>query len=120
MMSFKLTLGRIGFAGRPMCTNEAIAAFLPKQENERYIPFLFCYLRTLNLSECGNTSSIANAINSEIIRGLNVPIPSDAVLESFNAKADSLLKVLASNSKKIEALKAIKVQLLSKYFGSIS
>ena len=120
LMSFKLTLGKVGFTAKPMCTNEAIAAFLPSQETEKYIPFLFCYLRTLNLSKCGNTSSIANAINSGIIRNLSLPIMGDEALDAFNHKAIPLLKILAINSKKIASLQAIKTRLLSKYFGSIS
>ena len=40
LMSFKLTIGRIGFAGNELYTNEAIAAFYPKQKG-MWIPWLY-------------------------------------------------------------------------------
>ena len=43
-MSFKLTLGRLAFAGRDLYTNEAIAALTLFDERELYKNFLFYFL----------------------------------------------------------------------------
>ena len=44
MVSFKLTLGRLAFAGRDLFTNEAIAALTILSEKEISKEFLFHYL----------------------------------------------------------------------------
>ncbi len=44
LVSFKLTLGRLAFAGRDLFTNEAIAALTFKNENELSKEFLYYYL----------------------------------------------------------------------------
>jgi type I restriction enzyme S subunit len=44
LASFKLTLGRLAFAGRALYTNEAIAALSVRNENELSKQFLYYYL----------------------------------------------------------------------------
>ena len=63
LLSFKLTIGRVGIAGTQLTTNEAIARFITNSVNREYTYFL---LKNFNYSKLGSTSSIATAVNSKI------------------------------------------------------
>ncbi len=53
LLSFKLTLGRVSIATKPMCTNEAIAHFRVKNPLEKEYTYL--YLRNFEYDTLGNT-----------------------------------------------------------------
>lgn len=82
LLSFKLTVGRVAIAAIPLCTNEAIAHFkeVPKTERE----FLYLQLKLYEYGSLGNTSAIGNAINSKIVKGMPLILPSEKVLTRFH------------------------------------
>ncbi|MCM1296107.1 MAG: restriction endonuclease subunit S [Muribaculaceae bacterium] len=116
LLSFKLTVGRIGIAATKMFTNEAIACFKVKEENMRF--YLYCYLNNCNfLSDADNTSSIGQAINSTIIKNYKFKKPNANTLNRFNDTVRPLFETL--NKKRLENifLNTEKALLLQKYFG---
>lgn len=67
ILSFKLTVGRLGITTEKMVTNEAIAHF--KLNNDLITTeYLYLYLKNFNYESLGSTSSIAKAINSKIVK----------------------------------------------------
>lgn len=53
LLSFKLTVGRIGITDGAMTSNEAIAHF--KTLDHKINPYLYCYLTNFNFQSLGNT-----------------------------------------------------------------
>ena len=69
ILSFKLTVGRVAILQKDMCTNEAIAHFVPKDDDLSKV-FTYCLLRSIRYESLSSTSSIATAVNSKIIKAM--------------------------------------------------
>ena len=124
LLSFKLTVGRVSVASRPLATNEAIAHFHPRSADSVGGLYLYSYLKQFDYGTLGNTSSIATAVNSKSVRAMPLLRPSAEVagafareslplfakLESLDAETrtladsrDALLKVLLIPNRQVNA-----------------
>ena len=90
LLSFKLTLGRVKITRGEIFTNEAIAHFAFD------VPFksTYCYffLCGYDFSNLGSTSSIATAVNSQIIKDMPFLIPSDTIIRAFDSCTAELMR----------------------------
>lgn len=77
LLSFKLTVGRIAITSEKMCTNEAIAQFKDPLISTL---FLYYYFKNFKFETLGNTSSIGNAVNSKIIKNIEVLVPPEEII----------------------------------------
>ena len=99
LLSFKLTVGRITIATQPLCTNEAIAHIknVPEDEHE----FLYQQLKNYEYAKLGNTSAIGNAVNSKIIKRMEVLLPNEDIILRFHKKVYPIfeqIKLLSSQN----------------------
>ncbi|MDF2372681.1 MAG: restriction endonuclease subunit S [Rhizobiaceae bacterium] len=75
LMSFKLSIGKLAFAGCDLYTNEAIAALSPR--DERLTPsFLLRALEQINFDGQGNRAVMGMTLNKASLAALPVPLPS--------------------------------------------
>lgn len=95
LLSFKLTIGRTGFTTADMTTNEAIAHIIPINPSMRN--YLYYALSNYNYKNLGSTSSIANAINSKIVKSMKIGIPDQDSLNLFNNLAEPILGAIRNN-----------------------
>lgn len=112
ILSFKLTVGRIAITTENMATNEAIAHLSLKDDNMRY--FLYSYLKNFNYAKLGNTSSIATAVNSKIIKEMPIGIPDKETLKIYNEKVQVMFEKLLENEKENQVLEQLRDTLLPK------
>jgi type I restriction enzyme S subunit len=109
VLSFKLTLGRVAITASAMLSNEAIAHFIiGKNDVDLSAGFLYFYLKCFEYDQLGNTSSIATAINSEIVRGIPLLLPTKSEMTEFNAYADPILervRLLEAETRVLEELR---------------
>lgn len=99
LMSFKLTIGKMAFAGVDLYTNEAIIAI---PENKEYdLKFLYFYLSSYNWSSLtdGNEKVKGKTLNKESIGKIQLPIIS-------LSEQQRIVSYLDAEFAKIEALKA--------------
>jgi type I restriction enzyme S subunit len=82
LLSFKLTVGRVAITDKELTTNEAIARFRLYNENLREYTYLL--LKSFNYDKLGSTSSIANAVNSKIIKKIPILVPDSKTLSLFH------------------------------------
>lgn len=74
LLSFKLTVGRLGFVTEDMCSNEAIAQ-LPINNPETVDKnWLYYYLKNFDFNSLSSTSSIATAVNSQTIKNIRIEL----------------------------------------------
>ena len=111
LLSFKLTIGRVGIAGTQLTTNEAIARFITNSINREYTYFL---LKNFNYSKLGSTSSIATAVNSKIIKAMIVLMPSNECLLNFKKLVGPIIDGIKKNEEEILRLTALRDNLLPK------
>ena len=75
ILSFKLTVGRVAITSKDMISNEAIAQFNIKKEEDVDTNYLYYYLKNFDFNSLGSTSSIATAINSKMLRDIPILLP---------------------------------------------
>src|SRR5690606_6394074 len=71
--SFKLTVGKVGFAGEDMYTNEAIASFEPNDRID--INFLYYSFSDYLLNNAKENIYGAQLLNSELIKNSKILVP---------------------------------------------
>jgi type I restriction enzyme S subunit len=112
LLSFKLTVGRVAIANKNLCTNEAIAHFVRKDNKWREYTLL--YLRHYNYDSLGNTSGISKAVNSTIIKNMPFLMPSKSILENFHCKTKQIFDSILNLQSQIRHLTESRDRLLPK------
>lgn len=88
LVSFKLTVGLVAITSEDATTtNEAIAHFKSKDNEFEY---LYMLLKNFNYKELGNTSSIGNAINSKIVKKMNLLFPNDDLMDLYHSQTKDM------------------------------
>ena len=111
LLSFKLTIGRVGIAGTELTTNEAIARFITSDKNREYTYFL---LKGYNYEKLGSTSSIATAVNSKIIKAMVVLMPDKEILKAFSSLTKPYFDQILRNDQESIRLTILRDTLLPK------
>lgn len=114
ILSFKLTVGRLGITTEEMVTNEAIAHFKLDENSLISKEYLYLYLKNFNYEELGSTSSIAKAINSKIVKKIPVLIPTNNKMEEFKKLFENIFNEIKSNQLEINNLTKLRDTLLPK------
>ena len=112
LLSFKLTIGRIAITNGELATNEAIAHF--KTDQKIINEYLYCYLKRFDYDKMGNTSSIAVALNSRLIKEMPFIIPESHELQTFYDYAHCRFQYIKANLSEINALSTLRDTLLPK------
>ena len=112
LLSFKLTVGRVGIAANEMVTNEAIACF--SSDDSRKLAYLYPLLKSYDYASLGSTSSIATAVNSKMIKSMIIKMPSSPALDRYYKQAEPIYGFLLDNAKEAVALTELRDALLPK------
>ena len=112
LVSFKLTVGRVGISNCELTTNEAVARFyLPKSYFREYT---YLSLKNYNYARLGSTSSIATAVNSKIIKNMKLLIPPVTIISEFSKRINPLFNAIRIYENEIRNLSKIRNTLLPK------
>jgi type I restriction enzyme S subunit len=114
MLSFKMTIGRLAISTENMLSNEAIAHFKIKKDSRLFSEFLYLYLKTYQWKQLGSTSSIVEAINSQMIKEMEIFIPEEKTLNAFKEVVEPYFKKIKSNQTQIRTLTALRDTMLPK------
>jgi type I restriction enzyme S subunit len=121
VLSFKLTMGRVAITQGEMLSNEAIAHFRLNPETPIGSAYLFCYLKGFGYDQLGSTSSIATAINSDMVRGIKILLPSKGAAATFEATVAPLFAQIKTIQKQSRTLINLRDALLPKMLsGEVS
>lgn len=115
LFSFKLSVGKVGYADTDLYTNEAIAAFLP---NDKVLSeFLYYTAQTYFISEANTNIYGAAIFNQELLKRVRVAYPStdeqreiSKYLEDQDKKVDKLKQKIQTQ---IKLLKERRTSLIS-------
>ena len=110
LLSFKLTVGRVAIADKELTTNEAIARFI--LSDDKYMEYLYLYLKNFDYNSLGSTSSIATAVNSKTIKGMQMLQPSDKIIDAFHIQVNPIFEKLRSLTKENSRLSLLRDTLL--------
>lgn len=112
MLSFKMTVGRLGIAIENMVSNEAIAQFQIKKRLTSEL--LYCFLKQFNFDTLGSTSSIVTAVNTALLKGIEIALPEDDLIQEFTEQVKSYFDKVKANQLQIQTLENLRDTLLPK------
>ncbi|MCL4271056.1 MAG: restriction endonuclease subunit S [Anaerolineales bacterium] len=75
LFSFKLSIGKMGIAGCPLYTNEAIAALIIKDSQRVNNSFLKYALYSVSHESAANTAVLGKVLNKEKVSAIQIPLP---------------------------------------------
>lgn len=90
LLSFKLTIGRVSITTCETTTNEAIAHFKITDKSFLTTEYLYLFFQQFNFNSLGSTSSIATAVNSKTIKGIEILIPNEELIKAFQMKISNI------------------------------
>ena len=114
MLSFKMTIGRLAISTENMLSNEAIAHFKHKENSILFPEFLYLFLKTFRWAQLGSTSSIVEAINSQMIKDIEMIIPDETNLKNFKDLIKPSFAKIKTNQNQIRILIHLRDTLLPK------
>lgn len=114
ILSFKMTVWKLSITTEKMLSNEAIAHLKIKNNSNISSEFIYCYLQNLDFNSLWSTSSIVTAINSTMIKDLEIVIPENKILNNFNDAIKPIFEKIKINSLEIQSLSKTRDELLPK------
>jgi type I restriction enzyme S subunit len=114
VLSFKMTVGRVAITTEAMLSNEAIAHFNFNQNTQFTVEYLYLFLKNFKYDSLGSTSSIVTAINSTLIKDIEIRIPDSSSVQEFDEVAKDLFKKIRRNQLQIQTLEKLRDTLLPK------
>jgi type I restriction enzyme, S subunit len=114
VLSFKMTVGRVAITFEEMLSNEAIAHFKFNNKTPFSKEYLYTFLKTYKYETLGSTSSIVTAINSAMIKEMEILIPDEFTMNAFKNETESLFNKIKTNQTQIRTLTALRDTLLPK------
>jgi len=114
LMSFKLSLGRVAFAGCELFTNEAIAAF--KSRGEIAEDFLFYVLPEAVRTTATDVAIKGATLNKESLKALRIPYPCKAVQQRIAAILTGIDTAIEKTEALIAKYQQIKAGLMHDLF----
>jgi|688.fasta_scaffold54664_3 type I restriction enzyme S subunit len=123
LVSFKLTLGRLAFAGRDLFTNEAIAALSIKDEHILDKYFLYQVLSFFDWHKAaeGDVKVKGKTLNKAKLKEIPIPLPplpeQQNIVRQLDALRAETQKLEAIYTQKLSDLEELKKSLLQKAFA---
>ena len=115
LFSFKLSIGKVAFAGKDLYTNEAIVSIPPR---ERYSLSFFYYLIPLIcLNNATENIYGAKMLNQKIIANMLIPVPplseQNAIAQYLDEKCAKIDAALENITKQIDLSKRLKRAIIN-------
>ena len=123
LVSFKLTLGRVAFAGTDLYTNEAIAALSVRNSKELDKHFLRYYLQSFDWEAAsrGDHKVKGRTLNKAKLKAIKIPIPSlpeqKRIVSILDKALENIAKAKANTEKGIENARELFDSELSAVFS---
>jgi type I restriction enzyme S subunit len=87
-----------------MLSNEAIAHFKFRDETPFSKEYLYLLLKTYKYETLGSTSSIVTAINSAMIKNIEIAIPDANTMERYRNQTQPIFDKIYNNQEQINTL----------------
>jgi type I restriction enzyme S subunit len=114
LLSFKMTIGRVAITQGIMTTNEAIAHFKLDNKSPLTSEYIYLYLKQFDYLRLSSTSSIVDAVNSKIVRGILILIPGERIRQEFQKYISEIFKKIKIIQTENETLTNLRDTLLPK------
>ena len=114
MYSFKLSVGAVAFCGCDMYTNEAIASFVPQNNN---LKFLFYCAPIFIIHNANRNIYNAPLLNQELIKNALICLPplseQTSIANYLDKKCSEIDNVISAQQKRIALLQELKQSIIT-------
>lgn len=115
IMSFKLSVGKLGILKKDMYTNEAICNFTWKKEDIS-TEYMYYYLSSINIMKYGAQAVKGVTLNNDSLNSIPIKLPPVKVQEKIALFLSYIDRKIELSNKQIDLMKNYKSGLLQKMF----
>ena len=119
IMSFKLSIGKVKIVKEDIYSNEAIMAFIPKENFFIDKNFLYYCLKSLKWNEGINKAVKGLTLNKNLISQKEILLPNLTIQKEIAKNLDSMGNLLELRKKQLNYLKELGKSLFTRMFGDI-
>ncbi len=119
IMSFKLSIGKVKIVNDDIYSNEAIMAFIPKENIPIDKNFLYYSLKSIKWNEGINKAVKGLTLNKALISQKEIFLPNLAIQQEIASNLDSIADFLDLRRKQLNYLKELNKSLFTTMFGDI-
>jgi len=119
IMSFKLSIGKVKIVKEDIYSNEAIMAFIPKENFFIDKNFLYYCLKSLKWNEGINKAVKGLTLNKNLISQKEIFLPDLAIQKEIANNLDGIDNLLELRKKQLIYLKELSKSLFTSMFGDI-
>ena len=117
LYSFKLSVGRVAITKNYIYTNEAIAAFIPKEEIEINIDYLFYLLKSKKVDNILHNAVMGKSLNKEKLKNITIELPNITIQNAVSTVLDTAYSLITKRKKMIQLLDEYSKSLFLEMFG---
>ena len=118
IMSFKLSIGKVKIVNDDIYSNEAIMAFIPKENIPIDKNFLYYSLKSIKWNEGINKAVKGLTLNKALISQKEIFLPNLAIQKEIASNLDSIADFLDLRRKQLNYLKELNKSLFTTMFGA--
>ena len=115
IMSFKLSIGKVKIVNDDIYSNEAIMAFIPKENIPINKNFLYYSLKSIKWNEGINKAVKGLTLNKALISQKEIFLPNLAIQQEIASNLDSIADFLDLRRKQLNYLKELNKSLFTKF-----
>ena len=119
IMSFKLSIGKVKIVNDDIYSNEAIMAFIPKENIPIDKNFLYYSLKSVKWNEGINKAVKGLTLNKSLISEKEILLPNLTIQKEIASNLDNIENFLELRKRQLDYLKELNKSLFTTMFGDI-
>ena len=120
VMSFKLSIGKVGILAENMYTNEAIANFVVKNNKMLFNEYLYYALQGMNFDSLTDRAVMGKTLNKAKLNNLSIVYNEPFMQQLIVLRLDGVNKLIESRKQQLSELSKLVKSRFNEMFGDIS
>ena len=118
VMSFKLSIGKVGILAENMYTNEAIANFVVKNNKMLFNEYLYYALQGMNFDSLTDRAVMGKTLNKAKLNNLSIVYNEPFMQQQIVLRLDGVNKLIESRKQQLSELSKLLKSRFNEMFGS--
>ena len=118
VMSFKLSIGKVGILAEDMYTNEAIANFVIKNNKMLFNEYLYYALQGMNFDSLTDRAVMGKTLNKAKLNNLSIVYNEPFMQQQIVLRLDGVNKLIESRKQQLSELSKLVKSRFNEMFGS--
>ena len=119
VMSFKLSIGKVGILAENMYTNEAIANFVVKNNKMLFNEYLYYALQGMNFDSLTDRAVMGKTLNKAKLNNLSIVYNEPFMQQQIVLRLDGVNKLIESRKQQLSELSKLVKSRFNEMFGDL-